>query len=206
MDVAGALGDSVVVDKSVENSEFWHGVEGYHEHLRLSDQDEEAHAASESLVATIRERLGSPDSILELGCGAGRNLWHLGQAFPNARVQGLDINPAGAQSGDWPPNVHIDQADVLKVDWRELGNFDMILTAVFLMHINNEKSSLHVHFELHGPSSEWDYHRYPRSYRALMDDLDLPVDVYRIYAGDATYSYGLPPAFAHALLTSRSVT
>ena len=34
-----------------------------------------------------------PQSILELGCGAGFGLSLLEQRFPNSHIQGLDINP-----------------------------------------------------------------------------------------------------------------
>jgi S-adenosylmethionine-diacylgycerolhomoserine-N-methlytransferase len=34
-----------------------------------------------------------PLSILEVGCGTGKNLLHLGRLFPEARLTGLDLSP-----------------------------------------------------------------------------------------------------------------
>jgi len=198
---------------AVGNSETWSRIENYHEHLPFSAQDVQSHAVSQLLVAKIRELNDSPKSILELGCGSGRNLWHIGHAFPNANVVGIDINPAGVKSSELPSNASIYQGDVLQLDWNLIGDFDVIFTSGFLMHINhsdiqsvlesiNKHSNWHLHFELHGPSYSWDYHRYPRSYHELMQDLEIPVREYLIFAEDPVLSYKLTPSFAHALLTA----
>jgi S-adenosylmethionine-diacylgycerolhomoserine-N-methlytransferase len=34
-----------------------------------------------------------PTDILEVGCGTGKNLLHLGRLFPEARLRGLDLSP-----------------------------------------------------------------------------------------------------------------
>jgi S-adenosylmethionine-diacylgycerolhomoserine-N-methlytransferase len=34
-----------------------------------------------------------PKSILEVGCGTGKNLLHLGRLFPEAQLYGLDLSP-----------------------------------------------------------------------------------------------------------------
>jgi S-adenosylmethionine-diacylgycerolhomoserine-N-methlytransferase len=34
-----------------------------------------------------------PQDILEVGCGTGKNLLHLGRLFPEARLWGLDLSP-----------------------------------------------------------------------------------------------------------------
>ena len=200
------------------NSSTWRDVEGYHEHRLMADQDTEAHAVSEMLVTALKEG-GNPESILELGCGSGRNLWHFAQAFPSARISGIDINPSGVNSREMPPNVSIEQADVLNLNWDQMESFDVVFTSGFLMHINhgaiqtlmrqiNRNARTHFHYELHGPSNSWDIHRYPRCYRTLMDALGLEVRDYTIYASHPIYSYGLSRPFAHALLAaegSRSV-
>ena len=203
------------IDRGTANAVFWGGVEKYHEHLPLAKQDEEAHEVSQLLVSKIRSLVPHPKKILELGCGAGRNLAHLGKAFPDAKVGGIDINPAGIMSSEMPKNVTIEQENILSLDWDSLGDFDVILTAGFLMHINHDDvrqlmrsihghSKFHLHFELHGPSFEWDYHRYPRSYKNLMNELKLPYIDYAIFARHSVYSHGLSSAFTHALLVSSS--
>jgi hypothetical protein len=199
--------------KASGNAQFWEEIVDYHEHRPVHNQMDEAHATSVLLAERIRER-EVPASILELGCGAGRNLWHLGRAFPDARVVGIDINAAGTRSRELPNNVEVRQADVLNLDWNQIGRFDVILTAGFLMHINHsdvralvhkihDHCVWHLHFELHGPAYEWDYHRYPRSYRDLMRDLGIALDEYRVFANDPVHSHGLSPSFAHALCVSK---
>ena len=37
--------------------------------------------------------LGSPNRILEVGCGTGKNLLHLGSLFPRAHLTGIDLSP-----------------------------------------------------------------------------------------------------------------
>ena len=34
-----------------------------------------------------------PQDILEVGCGTGKNLLHLGRLFPEAQIRGLDLSP-----------------------------------------------------------------------------------------------------------------
>ena len=34
-----------------------------------------------------------PQDILEVGCGTGKNLLHLGRLFPEAQLRGLDLSP-----------------------------------------------------------------------------------------------------------------
>jgi len=44
------------------------------------------------LIATVAGRIESPDRILEIGCGTGKNLVALATAFPGARIAGLDLS------------------------------------------------------------------------------------------------------------------
>ena len=204
--------EDLVESKASGNALFWEQIVHYHEHLPVHSQMDEAHATSKLLVEQIRQR-EAPTSILELGCGAGRNLWHLGRAFPDARVVGIDINAAATRSRELPNNVAVQQADVLNLDWQRVGRFDVILTSGFLMHVNHSDVRVlvqkihdhcmwHLHFELHGPAHAWDYHRYPRSYRDLMRDLGIALDEYHVFANDPVHSHGLSSSFAHALCIS----
>jgi hypothetical protein len=40
-----------------------------------------------------------PDSVLEFGCNAGRNLDQLRRQLPGARLFGVDVNPTGIEQG-----------------------------------------------------------------------------------------------------------
>ena len=142
MEITNLQHNELGIMKATGNSQTWSKIENYHEHLSFSAQDVQSHAVSQLLVRKIRELNDSPKSILELGCGSGRNLWHLGHAFPDAKFLGIDINPAGVQSSGLPPNVSIQQGDVLQLDWKMLGDFDVIFTAGFLMHINHKRCSI----------------------------------------------------------------
>lgn len=44
------------------------------------------------LIATVAGLLESPSRILEIGCGTGKNLVALAEAFPGARITGLDLS------------------------------------------------------------------------------------------------------------------
>ena len=202
------------VNKATANVETWQQIEDYHEHREVAAQDVEAHACSEMLVRTIIDRYPAPRSIVELGCGAGRNLVHLARAFPDADIRGIEINAAAAVSAEMPTNVAIEQDDVLSIDWSSnatVSDADVVLTSGFLMHINHDDvrellkkiathSRFHLHFELHGPEYDWDFHRYPRCYRRLMDSIDEDFESYTVFAGDPVLSHGLSRSFAHSLL------
>ncbi len=48
------------------------------------------HPHRQIIVDLLRET--NPESVLELGCGYGQNLYNIKKAFPNARVVGIDEN------------------------------------------------------------------------------------------------------------------
>ena len=157
----------------------------------------------------------SPQRILELGCGAGRNLKHIEKAFPHAEIFGIDVNPAVILENESESNIKVLQANILDLDWSKLGNFDVIITCGFLMHINHHEikelvmkidahSKWHIHWELHGESHPWDYHRYPRSYQHLFDECGLTTENFRLDTQSNIYMHGLTPKFCHCLVSSKS--
>jgi len=58
-----------------------------------------------------------------------------------------------------------------------------------------------VHFELHGPAHDFDFHRYPRDYEGLYKKLGLPVERYEVFPVSDFRSTGVAP-FHHALLVT----
>lgn len=208
--------DSTIQDSSGRaaiNAQSWADITDYHEHLGLADQDSSAHEVSRLIARTVASHIEHPKRILELGCGSGRNLYWMSKAFPETEIVGVDINGSADIQRFLPPNVRFIQGNVLDLDFSELGEFDVMFTCGFLMHINHQDverilldtqqhSDFSIHFELHGPANDWDFHRYPRNYSSLFTSLGLPVDAYAIFAGDKTLSYQLTKSFSHALLES----
>ena len=56
--------------------------------------------------------LGSPQTILDIGCGTGIITRHLGQKYSAAQVYGIDLSPVPKTSGLNPTNVTYIQGDV----------------------------------------------------------------------------------------------
>jgi hypothetical protein len=75
-------------------------------------------------------------------------------------------------------------------DLPDLGHFDVVFTMGVLMHVPHtdigrvagsllERASTVVHYELHGESHDFDFHRYPRHYGNLYEALGVAVS-YRV--------------------------
>lgn len=67
----------------------------------------------------LKERLDVGGTILEIGCGTGRHLIQLSDAFPQARCVGADIDPAGmkvtraaVEDAGVSDRVHLIEGDV----------------------------------------------------------------------------------------------
>ncbi|HMF15358.1 MAG TPA: methyltransferase [Gemmataceae bacterium] len=204
--------ESCAADRS--HDAFWQRIPGYHEHLDVSSQEPQTHRVSEWLASLLAAT--GAKKVLELGCGAGRNLCYLRKAMPTARLLGLEIN---ADAADKARRIVGD--DCVRVGsvhdpaaWHDL-EADVILTSGFLMHLppsnvadvvraTHARARLAVfHFELHGPAHAFDYHRYPRDYAKLYEELNLGEAVrYEIFPTTDYRSAGLGH-FNHALLVAR---
>lgn len=82
------------------------------------------------------------DSVLELGCGAGANLWRIKQQFPKCYIQGIDINKDAVSFleskfyGDFTGKVWNGEAEKIYLFNKAV---DLILTDACLMYIPPEK-------------------------------------------------------------------
>jgi SAM-dependent methyltransferase len=182
---------------------FWQSLDGYHEHLSAERQAGFAQKISAWFADDVLRPL-DPQSVLEVGCGGGRNLVYAHRALPATRMMGIDINPRAVQ-------MAIDQlgpgADVRQGSLYQLGQFaDDSVDAVFsmgvLMHIAHDRVPevvaqmqriarlAVIHLECHGPSYGFDYHKYPRNYEEL----------YRRIGGSIKAEYTV---FPHADFRSR---
>lgn len=74
----------------------------------------------------------APDSVLEFGCAAGRNLHAIRDRLPDARLVGLDINPKTVGHGvkHWNLDLRLDPLDTLPDE-----EFDLAFTVSVLDHI-----------------------------------------------------------------------
>ena len=87
----------------------------------------------------------SPNSILEIGCNCGPNLYLLAKKFPDAEIIGIDINPLACQKGnEWLMEEGISNVELLEGKADELGqfhdrSFDVVFTDGVLIYIGPDK-------------------------------------------------------------------
>jgi SAM-dependent methyltransferase len=194
---------------AVDHDEFWRKIEDYHEHRPPADQEKNATRVSAWLVDDVLAPLG--DSFLELGCGAGRNLDALRAARPDANVAGVEVNEQAAALAGVRAQVTV--GSLYEMDLWTGRPVDVVFTSGVLMHVPHNRvaevvtaakgiaARAVVHFELHGPSHEFDFHRYPRDYASLYERLGFTVDRYEVFLHKDFRSAALAP-FHHALLVS----
>ena len=119
-----------------------------------------------------------PLRVLDVGCGEGDMLrrlhrWSLRAGIPLDLV-GLDRNAQGIQAARaaTPPSIPIQyrEADIFDPD---LGQFDVILSALFTHHLTNPEIIRFIHVMETSATTGWfinDLHRHPiahQSFRAL---------------------------------------
>jgi len=102
-----------------------------HESTKLYAEDSEYFARYK--VDLIRERTRGPvGRILEYGCGTGRNIGYLAQAFPGAEIVGTDLSEESLRiaAGSHPQSrFEVERPDL------DLGRFDLIFVASVFHHI-----------------------------------------------------------------------
>lgn len=190
--------------------QVWGSIKNYHEHRPVSDQEANAWRVSKFLADQIIEQ--SPKSVLEFGCGAGRNLICLKEKQNAIKVSGFDINKAAIEVGrQQNPSLLLETRSIYETHDIPDAAFDVVFTSGVLMHIPHEKVSsviheMHriakncvLHFELHGPSHNFDCHRYPRDYALMYRKNGFEKFNYSIYPKSDYRSK--VSGFVHALLT-----
>ena len=209
------VSNELVKTESVSRQMSWEKITGYHEHLEASQQEASANKTSKWLAEDIFSSF-SPTSFLELGCGAGRNLLHIAMKYPNVNIYGVDINSnaidcATKQLAIYNPELKC--GSIYELSGYPDSSIDIVYTAGVLMHIPHDKAKsviaeMHriakkavIHFELHGPANDFDYHRYPRDYNQIYEEIGEKVLMYEIFPSDDFRSHGTR-SFNHALLIS----
>lgn len=83
----------------------------------------------------------SPNSVLEIGCACGPNLYHIAKKLPDAEVRGLDINPIAVQRGnellkrEGISNVKLEVGKAQELKQFADQSFDVVFTDAVLIYI-----------------------------------------------------------------------
>ncbi len=94
------------------------------------------------LVETIASHVASPARILEIGCGTGKNLAALAEAFPEARLVGIDLSSDMLDRAQAKLARHGDRVELRHRSYdgavsREEGEkFDLVVLSYSLSMIN----------------------------------------------------------------------
>lgn len=77
-----------------------------------------------------------PSSVLEFGCGSGRNLAVLEDLYPGLSCTGIDSNNVSLESGrDWHPDIGFIFGDEETLSIANPAVFDIVFTVSVLDHI-----------------------------------------------------------------------
>lgn len=176
-------------DEASDRARFWASLGDYHEHRQHETQDPSANLFSKWFAGEVVGPF-DPRRVLELGCGAGRNLRHIQETIPGVEVVGIEINEAAAERARVATGATVVNRSLYE-PFDDLGKFDVVFTTGVLMHVPHDvvedvvRSMVEsatravAHFELHGEPHTFDFHRYPRDYGDLYERLELPA-TYRV--------------------------
>jgi SAM-dependent methyltransferase len=167
----------------------WAAERDYHEHRDPRQQHGDARAFSEWFARWVIAPT-QPRRVLELGCGAGRNLVSIQRNVPGVEVVGVEINPEAAAAASRATGAHVVCGSVY--DLPDLGSFNVAFTTGVLMHVPHDRAPELIrrmvemaertaHFELHGQPHGFDFHRYPRDYAAVYRRLGLTECRYEVF-------------------------
>ncbi len=106
---------------------------------------------SRGRLTQVHERIGlAGRRVLEVGCGAGFEVWYLARHF-GADAWGVDINPRQS----WPhlsgEGIHLLEADIAGEHNLEPGSFDRLLSFTVWEHITRPEAAIAEAFRLLKP-------------------------------------------------------
>jgi len=87
----------------------------------------------------------SPNSVLEIGCACGPNLYHIAKKFPDAEVRGIDVNSMAVQKGnEWfkresLSNVKLEVGKAQELEQIAARSFDVVFTDAVLIYISPDE-------------------------------------------------------------------
>ncbi len=186
-------------DREAVSERLWSDLDGYHEHLPPEQQAGFAHKISSWFAEEVLLPFAA-SSFLEIGCGSGRNLVHINRVMPKATLSGIDVNQRAvevARSTIKAERTLIHRGSLYALDMFQSQSVDVVFSMGVLMHISHARvgdviMQMHriarqavIHFECHGPSYRFDYHKYPRNYADVYRGLKLWNKTrYQIFPGD----------------------
>jgi SAM-dependent methyltransferase len=86
-------------------------------------------------LAHVIARL-EPESVVEMGCNAGRNLELLRRTLPaTSSLRGFDVNAASIEYGRTKWNLELEHADEAYLSRQPAGSMDVLFTVSVLDHI-----------------------------------------------------------------------
>jgi len=110
----------------------------------MSYWDSRSHSHRSFLVEKISAYY-PVNSILEVGCNCGPNLYLLAQKFPDAEIAGIDINPRAIQKGnellasEGISNIKLICARADELHQFKDNGFDIVFSDAVLMYIGPDK-------------------------------------------------------------------
>jgi ubiquinone/menaquinone biosynthesis C-methylase UbiE len=118
---------------------FQHGKDGIKDCKEVRN-----HPHRQFLMEKI-EAFSPISSILEIGCSYGPNLYLIAKKFPNAKIEGIDINPRAVQIGnelfikEGISNVKLLVGKADELDQFQDKSFDIVFTDAVLLYIAPDK-------------------------------------------------------------------
>ncbi|WP_238751561.1 class I SAM-dependent methyltransferase [Neolewinella maritima] len=200
-----STGESIALDREV----FWQNISGYHEHLPIDLQRDDITKRTKWLAERINAF--NPQSVLELGCGSGRNLYFIQQENPDCALFGVEINADAIRTAEEKlgSTFRLLSNSIYALEDIASNSIDVVFTSGALMHIASDKLAYikgHIeriakkailHYELHGPEHIFDFHRYPRDYRQMYHE--VPDAHYEVF-DETDFRNAGTESFHHALL------
>jgi cyclopropane fatty-acyl-phospholipid synthase-like methyltransferase len=96
-----------------------------------------------TILGLLREK--PPASVIDLGCGNGLLLEEIGEAFPAAKLAGVDISEPQVEENSRLAEIEWESRDLQKAiasDDRLAGRFDAVIAAEIIEHLDDPQALL----------------------------------------------------------------
>ena len=121
---------------SIQKVNFDNYVNEYNELLRKDTNffsNDEKYFAEYKINILKNQSYKNPKKILEFGCGIGRNIKYLSDAFPNSKIFGSDVSSASLDMAQMEnPSTYFFLEEGIQ---SQVGSYDLIFVAGVFHHI-----------------------------------------------------------------------